>query len=152
MHFMDWNWTSETVYFTVFDVHCIMPINFGLCMTLKVKILRLRSRNILENYFGQQSPTRESELPMLLGCTGSCEPSGSIQMFSLGRAHWQNAGNYNLLSVFWGLIMEISGLLRWFTIVYKEFKFFMHTCVNKSLAWAPKLHASNLDKTMSKLL
>ena len=48
--------------------------------------------------------------------------------------------------------MEISGLLRSFIIVYKEFKFFFHTNVYESLIWAPKSYAPKMDKTMSKLL
>ena len=55
---------------------------------------------ILEGCFGRQSPTHESKLPMQLGCTGSCEPSGWVQMHNLGRVHWVNAGNHNVLSVF----------------------------------------------------
>ena len=41
--------------------------------------------------------------------------------------------------------MEISELLRPFTIIYKEFKFFFRTYVYKSLL-------SKIDKTISKLL
>ena len=35
--------------------------------------------------------------------------------------------------------MEISGLLQPFIIIYKEFKFFCHRRVYKSLIWASKL-------------
>ena len=35
---------------------------------------------------------RDSDLPMELGGTASCEPPG--------RVHWQKAGNHNILSVF----------------------------------------------------
>ena len=38
---------------------------------------------ILENYFGRQSPTHESELPEQFGYKGSCEPSGWLQMHTL---------------------------------------------------------------------
>ena len=34
--------------------------------------------------------------------------------------------------------MEISGLLQQLIMIYKEFKFFVHTYVYKSLIWAPK--------------
>ena len=47
--------------------------------------------------------------------------------------------------------MEIFGLLRPLIIIYKEFIFFFHTYVHKSLIWEPKLHAPKIDKTMSKL-
>lgn len=36
------------------------------------------SGTILENYFGRRSPTHESELPMQLRYTGSCEPPGRV--------------------------------------------------------------------------
>ena len=48
--------------------------------------------NILENYIEWWSPMHDSELPMQLGSTGSCEPPG--------RVHWQRAGNHNILNVF----------------------------------------------------
>ena len=48
--------------------------------------------------------------------------------------------------------MEISGLLRPFAIIYKEFKIFFHTYVYKSLIWALKFHAPKIRETMSKLL
>ena len=48
--------------------------------------------------------------------------------------------------------MEISGLLRPFAIIYKEFKILFHTYVYKSLIWALKFHAPKIRETMSKLL
>ena len=59
--------------------------NFIFCVVLSFKAsLSSLSRSdysgtILENYF---SPTRERELPMKLGCTGSCE-----QMYNPGMVH-----------------------------------------------------------------
>ena len=43
--------------------------------------------------------------------------------------------------------MEISGLLRPFIIIHREFKFFFHTYIYKSLICVPKLRAPKLDKT-----
>ena len=54
---------------------------------------------ILENYFGRWSPTHESELPMQLGCTRSCEPHGKIQMYNPGKTYWLH------FKCFSGLIM-----------------------------------------------
>ena len=102
-----------------------------------------RSGTILKKYFGWRSPMRESELPMQLGCTGICEPLGRVRMHNPGRVHQKSAGNHNILNCFQGLIMEIPGLLRRFIIIYKEFKFFFHTNIYKSLilvaktTWSP---------------
>lgn len=110
------------------------------------------SGTILENYFGRRSPTHESELPMQLRYTGSCEPPGrvgGVQMHKPCRVQWRSAGNYhNIFSVF----KEIHGLLRPFITIYLELKFIFNTYVYKSLIWAPKLHAPKLHKAMSKLL
>ena len=89
---------------------------------------------------------------MQLGCMRSCETAGRVQMDNPGRAHWRSTGNHNILSVFKALVMEISGLLRLFIIIYKEFKFFFGTYVYRSLIWAPKLHAPKTNKKTSKLL
>ena len=49
-------------------------------------------------------------------------------------------------------MMENFGPLQLFIIIYKEFKFFFHAYIHKSLICAPRLHAPKIDKTMSKLL
>ena len=41
----------------------------------------------------------------------------------------------------------ISGLLQPFIIIYKEFTFFLHTYIRKSLILAPKLDARKINKT-----
>ena len=48
----------------------------------------LMAGTVLENYFGRQSPTHESELPEQFGYKGSCEPSGRLQMHNPGRVNW----------------------------------------------------------------
>ena len=62
----------------------------------------------------------DSELPMQLRSTGSCEPPG--------RVLWQRAGNHNIL-VFLKPHDGISGLLQPFIIIYEEFTFFLHTYI-----------------------
>ena len=57
-------------------------------------------RAILENYFERQSPTRDSTLTIYLGCTGSCEPPGRVQMHSPVREHWQSAVKHSMVRVF----------------------------------------------------
>ena len=53
---------------------------------------------ILEDYFGWQSLTRETELQMQLGYTESCEAPGRVQKHSARRVHWRSTGNHNILS------------------------------------------------------
>ena len=97
-------------------------------------------RTILENYFGRQFPTQESKFLMQLGCMRRrSDTSGRIQMDNPGMVHQQSTGNHNILSVFMALIIEISGLLQLFIIIFKGLKLFFNTYVYKSLIWAPKL-------------
>ena len=55
---------------------------------------------ILENYFGRRPLTRETELPLQLGCMGICEPSGRVEIHKPGRVYWRTAVMITFLSIF----------------------------------------------------
>ena len=80
----------------------------------------------------------DGELPMQVGTPGSCELPG--------RVRWRRTENHNILKVF-KAHNGISGLLQPFITTFKEFNFFHHTYIHKSLILAPKLHAPKIDKT-----
>ena len=104
-----------------------MPSNGKIWRTsLRDVLFRMIFGNdMTQNYSGRGLPTHECVFQMLLGCTGSCEPAGRVQMHNTGGVHWQILGNHKSFRVL------KAWLLRPFVIIYKEFISFTHTDIYK---------------------
>ena len=95
---------------------------------------------IWKNYFGQWSPMCDSDLTMQLRSTGSCEPTGRVQITHLVGYIAKGLETFKVSK--WN---GTSGLLWPFIIIYKEFKFFLHTYIHKTLNLTPILHTPKID-------